>query len=168
MPVFIVQHIGSDGGEFMCVHLTERSIHMFTLAVDKMLFKPGNVYLAPSGYHLLIDNRSSLSLSVDEKVCYSRPSIDVLFESAAFQFGNTVLAVVLTGANVDGTKGAQAIKSSMGVVIAQSPDTAEVPVMPKSVVDAGFADIVLPLDDIAKYIIETCCDSRPVVSKDGA
>jgi two-component system chemotaxis response regulator CheB len=89
-------------------------------------------------------------------VRHSRPSIDVLFESAADAYGAALIGIVLTGANADGSLGARRIKQRGGTVIAQDPATAEAPVMPKSAIDSGVVDHVLPLDQIAPYLVDRC------------
>ena len=91
---------------------------------------------------------------------WRRPSVDVLFESAADAYGAKVIGVVLTGSNVDGTRGARRIKTRGGIVIAQDPATAEAPEMPKGVIDAGVVDQILPLQEIAPYLVEQCVDIR--------
>jgi two-component system, chemotaxis family, protein-glutamate methylesterase/glutaminase len=120
-------------------------------AEDKDPLVPGTVHVAPPDYHLLVE-RGWLSLSTDEPIRYSRPSIDVLFESAAGSFPGQVVGVVLTGASDDGTDGARAVRQHGGRVIVQDPATAEQAIMPRSVVDAGAADHVVPLDEVATTI----------------
>ena len=99
--------------------------------------------------------RQSL-LSVDEMVHYSRPSIDVLFESAADAYGSSLIGVILTGANDDGAAGAKRIKSRGGLVVAQDPKTAEAPMMPQAAIDTGAVDQILPLDQIGPFLVERC------------
>ncbi len=120
-----------------------------------MAIAPGNVYLAPPDYHLIIE-RGHLGLSHDDRVQHSRPSIDVLFESAARANGSRVAAVVLTGANADGAEGLQAVKRAGGFTLVQEPGTAESPVMPQAAIASGAADKVLPLSDIAAFLVELC------------
>jgi two-component system, chemotaxis family, protein-glutamate methylesterase/glutaminase len=115
-------------------------------AEDKSPLLPGTVHVAPPDYHLLVE-RGWLSLSTEDAVKYSRPSIDVLFESAAGSFTDRLVAVVLTGASDDGTDGARAVRQHGGMVIVQDPTTAEQPIMPRAVIDAGEADVVAPLTD---------------------
>lgn len=109
---------------------------------------PGRVYLAPPDYHLLVERDGTLSLSVDEKVNFSRPSIDVLFESAAAAWGPGLIGVLLTGANCDGAAGLLAIRRAGGLTLVQDPKTAENPFMPQAAIEAGAAEKVLPLDAI--------------------
>jgi two-component system chemotaxis response regulator CheB len=124
-------------------------------AEDKQWIKPGHVYLAPANYHLLVE-RGAFSLSVDDAVSYSRPSIDVLFESAADAYGASVAAVVLTGANSDGARGVKAIKKRGGFVVVQDPKTAEAPSMPTAAIAAARVDQILPLERIGPFLLELC------------
>lgn len=120
-------------------------------AEDKTPLRPGTVYLAPPDYHLLVEP-AWLSLSTEDPVRYSRPSIDVLLESAAEAFGQRLVAVILTGASDDGTAGARAVHRRGGTVIVQDPKSAEQAVMPRSVIEAGVADRVVPLRELATTI----------------
>lgn len=120
---------------------------------DKAPIKPG-VWLAPPGYHVLIDRDQRFALDVDARVLFSRPSIDLLFESAARFWGASTIAVLLTGANDDGTRGLGAVKKAGGHTIVQNPDDAEFPFMPCSAIDAGVADETLSLDDIRRRLTE--------------
>jgi len=124
-------------------------------AEDKQWIKPHTIYLAPADYHLLVE-KGEFNLSVDDLVRYSRPSIDVLFESAADAYGPRLIGVVLTGANSDGTKGAQRIKERGGLVVVQNPEKAEAPEMPRSVIATGAVDQILNLEDIAPFLVERC------------
>lgn len=109
----------------------------------------GVIHLAPAGYHLLVENDLRLSLSVDEKVSYSRPSIDVLFESLAEACGACAVGVILTGANEDGAAGLAAIRRRGGLAIVQDPAEAQAPQMPQAALQIAGADHVLPLRGIA-------------------
>jgi two-component system chemotaxis response regulator CheB len=114
----------------------------------------GHVYIAPANYHLLVERDRSLSLSIDEKVCYSRPSIDVLFETAADVYRAALIGVLLTGANHDGTAGLKKIKQRGGLTIAQDPATAEVATMPHSAIQKQVVDKVLSLGEIASCLAQ--------------
>lgn len=122
---------------------------------DKVFIEPGRVYLAPADYHLLVE-RGVFHLSVDDVVSFSRPSIDVLFESAAAAYRQAVVGVVLTGSNADGARGAVAIRRQGGLVVAQDPASAEAPAMPRAAIDAGGVDRILPLERIGPYLAELC------------
>ena len=127
---------------------------------DKMAIATGNVYLAPPDYHVIVEREKGgeghLGLSLDDRVQFSRPSVDVLFESAAAAYQACVAAVVLTGANADGAAGLRSVKQSGGFTIVQDPETAESPVMPEAAIASGAADKVLPLSQIAAFLVELC------------
>ncbi|KGO91682.1 chemotaxis protein CheB [Flavobacterium subsaxonicum] len=119
---------------------------------DKIALLPGNIYIAPSDYHLLFEKNDQLSLDTSEKVNYSRPSIDVSFESAADVYGPALVAVLLSGANADGTQGLQAIKAAGGIVVVQDPETAEMPFMPRNAIENLTADYILGINDLYEFI----------------
>ena len=102
---------------------------------DKTQLRPGHLYIAPADYHLLFETDGRLSLDVSEKINYSRPSIDVAFESAADAYGASLMGVLLSGSNTDGTIGLAAIREAGGTIVVQDPDTADMPVMPQSAID---------------------------------
>jgi two-component system chemotaxis response regulator CheB len=129
-------------------------------AEDKEEILPGRVYLAPPDYHLLIEP-GSFALSVDERVHHARPSIDVLFETAAEAYGEHTIGVVLTGANADGATGLMRIKEHGGRTIVQDPETAERVAMPEAAIAALQPDAVLPLDSIPPYLVELCRTPEP-------
>ncbi|MEO7591743.1 MAG: chemotaxis protein CheB, partial [Byssovorax sp.] len=120
---------------------------------DKLWIKPGIVYVAPANYHLLIEHQGSFALSVDEQVNFSRPSIDVMFESAACAFGAGLVGILLSGANQDGANGLQVIKSMGGLTIAQDPQTAAYPRMPQAAVDRRAASKVLSPEGIRSLVM---------------
>jgi two-component system, chemotaxis family, protein-glutamate methylesterase/glutaminase len=128
---------------------------------DKQWIKPNCIYFAPANYHLLID-KGEFNLSIDAAVAYSRPSVDVMFESAADAYGDRLIAVVLTGANNDGARGSARVKKKGGFVIAQDPKTAEAPEMPQAAIDTGAVDRILPLERIGPYLVELCQTSGSV------
>jgi two-component system chemotaxis response regulator CheB len=154
VPVLIVQHIAPTSDNFLARHLDSLSQIKVKEANEKEKIKPAIAYVAPPNYHLLVEDDLTLSLTVDEKVNYSRPSIDVLFESAAYAFKGKVIAVVLTGANQDGAAGAALIKKMGGIVIVQDPKTAQVPVMPESVMKATQPDYVVTIEEIPKLLVQ--------------
>ena len=125
------------------------------VAESGQTLEPGRLYIAPADYHLLVA-KGEFNLSVDDLVRYSRPSIDVLFESAADAYGPRLIGVVLTGANDDGAEGAKRIKSRGGLVVVQDPETAEAPVMPRAVIATGAVDQILRLEEIAPFLVERC------------
>ena len=125
------------------------------LVEDKDPIQPATVYLGPPDYHLLIEP-GSFALSIDAHVQYSRPSIDVLFDSAADAYGAEVVGVILTGANADGAAGLRAIRDRGGYGIVQDPAEAERAAMPRAAIEAGAADAILPLDEIAPALVGLC------------
>ena len=121
-------------------------------AREKATVAAGVIYTAPPNYHLLVEKDGTFSLTVDEKVNYSRPSIDVLFESAARVWRSRLIGVILTGANHDGAYGLGVVKRFGGLAIVQDPATAEFPAMPRAAIDAGAADRVMPLEEMGPYL----------------
>jgi two-component system chemotaxis response regulator CheB len=113
----------------------------------------GTAYFAPPNYHLLVEPSGRLALSIDERVNWSRPSIDVTFESAAAVWGAGLVGVILTGANQDGARGLQAVRARGGLAIVQDPASAEVPFMPLAAVAAGPVDHLVPLEDIPTLLL---------------
>jgi two-component system chemotaxis response regulator CheB len=158
-PVIIVQH-QQDEHENMLSNLLN---NMTTTQVKEVEFneviKPQTIYVAPSGYHLQIEADKSFSLSRDPKVEYSRPSIDVLFESAADVFKNKLIGVILTGANDDGSNGLKKVRELGGLAIVESPATAEVATMPERAITIAGADHVLSIDKMGLYLKE-CCNGQ--------
>ena len=148
VPIVIVQHVSSLSNGFMIQYLNSISSIRVKEAEEKELLSPGTVYFAPPNYHLLIEDNLSLSLSVEKKVNYARPSIDVLFESAVYVYGKYTIGVILTGANNDGAKGLASIKKAGGYAIVQSPETAYADSMPRSAITEATPDIVIPLLEI--------------------
>jgi two-component system chemotaxis response regulator CheB len=121
-------------------------------AEDKEPVAAGTVYFAPPDYHLLLDVGPILVLSADAAVHYSRPSIDVLFESAAVVYGERLLGIVLTGANEDGTAGCEAVQRAGGLTLVQHPGSAQSPAMPASALRRVDPRCVLPLEEIAELL----------------
>jgi two-component system, chemotaxis family, protein-glutamate methylesterase/glutaminase len=159
VPIVVAQHRYRTSGEALPSFLRRHSKLNVVDALDKQWIHPGNVYLAPADYHLLVDRDGELSLSVDAAVAYSRPSIDVLFESAADAYLAGTVAVVLTGANADGARGAKRIKERGGFVVVQDPQTAESPEMPSAAIAATRVDRILPLNRIGPFLVELCRNS---------
>jgi two-component system chemotaxis response regulator CheB len=155
LPVAIALHrAGSDGASLP--RLLQRYTQLRVEDVeDKEPIVPGKVYLAPIGYHLLIDS-GSFALSTDAPVWFARPSIDVLFESAADIYGSRVVGVALTSSSQDGAAGLAAIKMKGGLAIVQDPHTAESPVLPRAALACTTVDNVLPLPEIAPFLAERC------------
>jgi two-component system, chemotaxis family, protein-glutamate methylesterase/glutaminase len=155
IPIVVAQHRHRRSNEEL-PSFFRRTTHMRVVdADDKQPIQPSTVYLAPADYHLLVA-KGELNLSVDDAVRFSRPSIDVLFESAADAYGAALVGIILTGANEDGAHGAKRIKARGGVVIAQDPATAEAPKMPEAAIEAGAVDQILPVEQIASHLVELC------------
>lgn len=150
IPIAIVQHRSRES-ELLCELLQEVTPLAVIEATDKEAILPGCVYVGPSDYHLLIED-GYLALSVDEPVRYSRPSIDVTFESAADSFGMDCIGVILTGANPDGAVGLQVIARAGGYAVVQDPAGAEVAVMPRAAIAAVPSARVLPLEEIGPHL----------------
>jgi len=119
---------------------------------DKIALESGNIYIAPSDYHLLFEKNNLLSLDVSEKINYSRPSIDVAFESAADVYGKALVGILLSGANADGTDGLIAIKNAGGTIVVQQPETADMPFMPNNAVMHTSPDHVLDVSGLLQLI----------------
>ncbi len=140
-------------------HLPRLLMHKSALTVkepdDKEPLAPGHFYVAPPNYHLLLEKDGRFSLSVDNQVHYSRPSIDVLFESAADAFGDQVVGLLLSGANEDGARGLLRIKKAGGLTIVQAPETALVPVMPGAGLRLAEPAHVLSAADIG-VVLASC------------
>jgi two-component system, chemotaxis family, protein-glutamate methylesterase/glutaminase len=150
IPLVVVQHRARES-ELLCELLQERSRLAVVEVTDKWEIGPG-VYVGPPDYHLLLD-RGHFSLSTDEPVRFSRPSIDVMFASAADEYGMDAIGVVLTGANADGALGLRRIVDRGGYGIVQDPATAEVRVMPSCAVVAVPEACVLPLEEIGPHLV---------------
>jgi len=149
LAVAVVVHLPPDRKSVMAELFRPKCRVRVKEAEDKEPFAAGTVYFAPPDYHLLIEPDHRLSLSSEEPVLYSRPSIDVLFESAADALGPAVVGVVLTGGSADGAKGLRAIADAGGVGIVQDPNTAAVPTMPAAARIACPTATALPLDRMA-------------------
>ncbi|GAC1324970.1 MAG: chemotaxis protein CheB [Thermoleophilaceae bacterium] len=153
-PIVIAQHrapdLGSGAlGDLLSAHLGRPVVE----AGDKEPITAGRIYIAPPDYHLLIEP-GAFALSTDAAVQYSRPSIDVLFDSAADAYGERTVAVVLTGANADGARGVSRVKRRGGYVIVQDPQTAERREMPDAAIATGNVDRLVELEEIAPLLVD--------------
>ena len=151
LPVAIVQHRAVESGERLAPALQELTALPVREVDDKEPIVPGCIYVGPPDYHLLVD-AGRFALSTDAKVMMARPSIDVLFESAADAYLDRLIAVLLTGASKDGALGVVRVKRKGGLVVVQDPETAESRVMPDAAIAACTPDRVLPLDDIGAFL----------------
>ena len=156
LPIVIAQHRHpSSPGTTLAELLNTRIKRPVADVDDKMAIEPRKVYIAPPDYHLLVE-RGSFALSVDERVQYSRPSIDVMFESAAHAYGPGAIGIILTGANEDGAAGLALIKERGGVAVVQDPAGAQRRTMPDAAIAATVADAILPLEEIGKFVYGLC------------
>jgi two-component system chemotaxis response regulator CheB len=119
---------------------------------DKDTIEPGVIYLAPADYHLLLEQDGTFALDDSEKVNYSRPSIDVTFESAADVYGRNLVGIILSGANADGTVGLKGIKKEGGVLVAQKPETAQIGFMPQQAILHADVDLILDIDELIEFM----------------
>lgn len=150
--ILIVVHVPQDRKSVMAELLQRKSRLVVREAEDKEPISGGTVYFAPPGYHLLVETDKCLSLSSDEPVLFSRPSIDVLFESAADAYGSRLIGVILTGANQDGANGIRAVADAGGIAVVQRPDQAFAPAMPEAAIAACPTAQVLSLEEIATWL----------------
>ncbi len=155
-PIVVVQHRSArseyGGLERLLALHTRRAV---SDAGDKTPLELDHVYIAPTDYHMLVEE-GHLALSTEAPVQYSRPSIDVLFESAADAYGNRAVGIVLTGANEDGAAGLARIKARGGVAIVQEPGSSERRTMPDAAIAATTADAILPLEEIPAFLYGLC------------
>jgi two-component system chemotaxis response regulator CheB len=152
LPLLAAHHLHkTDGGRF-AQHLDSRARITVTEAVDKQAIEPAHLYVAPADYHLLVERGGTLALSIDPKVNWARPSIDVLFESAARVWADRLVGVLLSGANDDGARGLKVIRGLGGLCIAQDPGTAESATMPRSAIDLGAVEEVLQPEEIGRRL----------------
>ncbi|PCI24526.1 MAG: chemotaxis protein CheB [SAR324 cluster bacterium] len=154
LSITVVQHRQADSDDFLIQYLNNLSPMLVKEAEEKESLSSGVVYIAPPGYHLLIEEDHSFTLSVDPPVNYARPSIDVLFESAADAFMEKLVGIVLTGASADGSLGLKKIKELGGLTLVQAPETAEHPFMPRAAVQATQIDHILQLNQISPFLLE--------------
>jgi two-component system chemotaxis response regulator CheB len=152
LPVIIVVHVPNDKRSVLVDLFQAKCGIKVQEAEDKEPICGGTVYFAPPDYHLLVERDKTLSLSSDEPVLYSRPSIDVLFESAADAYGPGLIGVVLTGANQDGANGIKAVFASGGAAVVQNPEGAFSSAMPAAAIEACPGACVLSLEEIAAYL----------------
>ena len=155
-PIVVAQHRSPGSSRGVFESLLQRHIRRPVREPgDKEPIERAHVYVAPADYHLLVED-DRFALSVDARVQFARPSIDVLFESVAEGYRDRAIGIVLTGANADGDEGLAAIKRNGGVVIVQDPETATRKAMPEAALAAAVADAVLPLEAIGPFLLGLC------------
>jgi len=151
-PIIVVTHRKSGNDSLLSDLLRSRTKLKVNEAEEKDQILPGNVYIAPADYHLLIEESETFSLDYSEKVNYSRPSIDVTFQSAAEIFKNKLVCILLSGSNADGVTGLKMVKSLGGIVVIQNPNTAVMPYMPQQAVNEIEGAIILDANKMAEFI----------------
>jgi two-component system chemotaxis response regulator CheB len=154
LPIIIVQHLHPDSDSYLAHLLSSKSALKAKQADEKEPVIPGRVYVAPPAYHLLVEEDHTFSLSLEGPVNYSRPSIDVMFESAVYAYRGRLIGIVLTGANHDGSQGLRQIKLAGGYAIVEDPATAEVDSMPSAAIAATNVDKILPVAEIGPYLLQ--------------
>ena len=160
LPLLIVQHISPEGDHGMDRLLGKTSLLLVKEADEQESIEPGTAYLAPANYHMLVEPDKTISLSAEQPVSYARPSVDLLFESAALAYGSALIAVVLTGANRDGSNGLKIVKEMGGLVIVQDPHDAEVDSMPLAAIEAVKPDYVVKLAGLAGLLLKLAGDEE--------
>jgi two-component system, chemotaxis family, protein-glutamate methylesterase/glutaminase len=161
VAVLVVLHLPPTRNSLLVELFAPRCALRVTEAQDKEPMQTGTIYFAPPDYHLLVEDGPQLALSADEAVNYSRPSIDVTFESAAIVFGSRLVGIVLTGANDDGARGLKAIGDAGGTTVVQDPTEALCAYMPQAAIARAHADHVLPLQGIAGLLRTLEAEARP-------
>jgi len=154
LPALVVQHLHPSDDASFARRLARTTRLPVVEPCDKERIERGRVYTAPANYHMLVERNETISLSVDQKVNWSRPSIDVLFESAARAWGGPVIAVILSGASADGAESMRAVKDAGGLTIAQEPASADSPLMPRAAIDTGAVDEALRPEEIGRRLLQ--------------
>ncbi|EUB84776.1 chemotaxis protein CheB [Pseudomonas sp. GM30] len=154
LPIIVVLHLPEERRSQLAEVFARRLMLPVEEASDKQDIAPGTVYFATPGYHLSVEQDRSLSLSLEDRVHHSRPAIDYLFESAADVYGETLAAVLLTGANHDGARGLAQVKRRGGLTIVQDPQDAQVATMPQAALKIQQPDHVLPIHGIGRLLVE--------------
>jgi two-component system, chemotaxis family, protein-glutamate methylesterase/glutaminase len=152
VPIVVTLHIGTHSISHFIRRLNNESQFDVREAEDKIFMENNTIYFAPPNYHLMVEKDFTLNLSADEKINFSRPSIDVLFETAAWALGPEVIGVLLTGANNDGAAGLKAIHDNGGIAIVQDPSTAVSGIMPQAALNLFKPDSILPVEYIGGKI----------------
>jgi two-component system chemotaxis response regulator CheB len=155
--LLLVVHVPANGESMLADVLARHCALPVREATDKEKIEDGTLYVAPPGYHLLVEPDKTLSLSVDAPVNFSRPSIDVLFESAAYAYRDRLLGIVLTGANEDGADGLLAVRRSGGLAWVQEPSSAAAAVMPRTAIERAGADAVYDPSTLAAELVAFSC-----------
>jgi two-component system chemotaxis response regulator CheB len=163
IPIVVVQHRSKDSDRLLAQLLQDATSLKVCEIEDKDGLCPGTVHVAPANYHVMIES-GYFSLTIEEPIRFSRPSIDVMFTSAADTYGSGAIGVVLTGANEDGARGLAHIVKRGGRALVQDPKTAEIPIMPEAAVKAVPSAEILPLDRLAPRLI-ALSEEKPKVGR---
>ncbi len=158
--IMLVQHQNASSDNRLAWLLQKYTRLPVVAPEDKERIRPGHVYVAPPGYHMLVDADHTIALTIYRPVHFSRPSIDELFFSAGHVYGRRVLGVILTGANEDGSGGLDYIRRRGGPTLAQSPQSSEAPAMPEAAIAKGAVDTILDLERIGPYLAESLVGAR--------
>lgn len=150
--IVIVQHISHDAKRSLANHFASIAHVPVREVEDKEPIERGVVYFAPTNYHLLVSNAGVFNLNIDPPVSFSRPSIDVLFQSAAEVYQQRLMGVILTGTNHDGAEGLKEIRKHGGLAIVQNPSDARYPTMPQTALDVADPQLVMTLDEIGIFL----------------
>lgn len=151
-PVVIVQHLQPDGPSQLSAILNRCGDFPVKPGATGDRLEPNHVYIAPPGHHMVVTQARTIALTETPAVHFSRPAIDVLFQSVAKTFSDRAVAIILTGSNTDGAEGIRTIKAQGGLTIAQSPQTATAKRMPQAAIDTGAVDHVLTIEAIAQQL----------------
>ncbi|MET0848280.1 MAG: chemotaxis protein CheB [Pseudomonas sp.] len=154
LPIIVVLHLPDERRSQLAEVFARRVSMPVAEASDKTVVEAGTLYFATPGYHLSVEQDRSFSLSLEDRVHYSRPSIDFLFESAADAYGSRLAGVLLTGANRDGARGLAQVKNRGGLTIVQDPDEAQVATMPRAALELHQPDHILPIRGISRLLVE--------------
>lgn len=152
LPVFVIVHVPADKPSVLAEIFSAKCRLRVVEAEDKEPVEPGVIYFAPPDYHMLFENKSTIALSNEDAVLFSRPSIDVSLESAADVWAEELVGIILTGANHDGASGLQAVFKAGGTTVVQDPDSAYAKAMPEAAMAACPQAKVMALADIAAYL----------------
>lgn len=153
LPIVVVLHVRSGRQNQLVDVFQQRVMVPVREAGDKEDIIPGTLYFAPAGYHLLLENDRSFSLSCDAPLHFARPAIDITMETAADAYGARLVGMLLTGANEDGAEGMAAIGRAGGMTVVQDPEEANVGVMPLEAIRVRPPDLVLPLEQIKRLLL---------------
>lgn len=164
IPMVVVQHRSKDSERLLVQLLQDATDLRVSEIEDKDPLIAGTVHVAPANYHVLIENGYA-SLTIEEPVRFSRPSIDVMLTSAADTYESAAIGVVLTGANEDGARGLAHVVKRGGIGLVQDPKTAEIPIMPQAAIRAVPTAEVLPLANLGRRLIDLGRASAPVGSR---